>query len=118
MNDLYQTQQYWNDMKKTELKEIIRKEVREALDPEFEKAQDKLYTSVTGKTPGSQGLNKFRKDKYVVSYTFYYKDDYDYDYVENIEASSPEEAIDIVQKNRREYNIPRTAKNFKATKQK
>jgi hypothetical protein len=47
-------------MKKTELKEIIRKEVREALDPEFEKAQDKLYTSITGKEPGPQGLNKFK----------------------------------------------------------
>lgn len=32
MNDEYQTQQYWNSMKKTELKEIIRKEIKIGLE--------------------------------------------------------------------------------------
>jgi hypothetical protein len=47
-------------MKKSELKEIIRKEVREALDPEFDKAQNKLFKMATGEDPGSKRLNKPR----------------------------------------------------------
>jgi len=31
MNDEYQTQQYWNNMKKQQLKQIIREEVRKVL---------------------------------------------------------------------------------------
>jgi len=113
-------------MKKIELKEIIRKEVREALDSEFEKAQDKLYTSVTGKEPGSKGLNKFRTDssnpnkKYIVSYWYTTNNgnDVDNDYITDVIATSPEEAIEVVMNNRFEYGVPRTAKNFKATEQK
>ena len=60
MNDEYQTQHYWNSMKKSELKEIIRKEVREALNDPFNKAEDELFRMVTGKKPGSMGLNKPR----------------------------------------------------------
>jgi hypothetical protein len=57
MNDEYQTQQYWNNnMKKTELKEIIREEVRKVID-ESQEFHD--YLNRTSEKP-AQGLNKFR----------------------------------------------------------
>lgn len=62
MNDEYQTQQYWNNnMKKTELKEIIRKEVRKAID-ESQGLDDFFYEP--SETP-AQG-----KNAYVVSFPF------------------------------------------------
>jgi len=71
MNDEYQTQQYWNNnMKKTELKEIIRKEVRKAID-ESQGLNDFFYEP--SETP-AQGLNKFRAPKeqeYEVGYWEY-----------------------------------------------
>lgn len=72
MHDEYQTHQFWNNMKKSELKQLIKEEFKqitnEALDPEFEKAQDNLYQKVTGEKPGLKGLNKFRtKSEYEIN---------------------------------------------------
>ena len=69
MNDPYQTRQFF-DMKQSELKEIIRKEVRKAID-ESQGLNDFFYEP--SETP-NQGLNKFRTPKeqeYEVGYWEY-----------------------------------------------
>ena len=66
MNDEYQTQQYWNNMKHSELKNIIREEVRRAMNESekvYEDAMQNLAKMADINLSQPQGLNKPRPSK-------------------------------------------------------
>jgi len=58
MNDEYQTQHYWNNMKKSELKELIKEQIK-SLISESEGLHNFFYGDDEN-APKPQGLNKFR----------------------------------------------------------
>lgn len=126
MNDEYQTQYFWNNMKKSELKELIKEQLFKALlekdeywekdgpfsidgsfddSKHFEKAMNNL-----GKRAGvepSTGANKFRTQKYKVGYWTYDQYGGDPETIE-VEASSEEEAL-----KKAKQEAPRASSKFK-----
>jgi hypothetical protein len=125
MNDEYQTQYFWNNMKKSELKELVKEQLFKALlekdgfyndgpasidgplnDPNhFEKAMDNLGMRA-GVEP-STGANKFRAKKYKVRYWTYDQYGGDPEVIE-VEASSEEEAL-----KKAKQEAPRASSKFK-----
>jgi hypothetical protein len=76
MNDEYQTQQYWNNnMKKSELKQIIKEEIRKVLnESDYDQAMQNLAKQADINLSEPAGRNKFRAPKeqeYEVGYWEY-----------------------------------------------
>lgn len=90
-------------MKKTELKEIIRKEVRNNL-KESEELHNYFYGGSEGE-PKAKGLNKFRDKKYEIGYIF--GEDKEGDTI-IVYAPSDERALELAKS-----RTPRTSFGFK-----
>lgn len=105
MNDEYQTQHYWNTMKKSELKELIKEQIK-SLISESEGLHDFFYGDDEN-APKPQNLNKFRTKTYEVGYWTY--DEYGGDpEVIEVEASNEEEAL-----KKAKQEAPRGSSKFK-----
>jgi hypothetical protein len=93
MNDQYQTRQFF-DMKHSELKQIIKEEVKKALnESDYDQAMQNLAKKADITLHKPEGRNKFRVEKeYKVGYTWRNGEEYE-DEVVTVKANSEEEAI-------------------------
>ena len=119
MNDEYQTQYFWNNMKKSELKELVKEQLFKALlekdnysidGPLNDKDHFKNAISNLGMRAGvepSTGANQFRAKKYKVGYWTYDQYGGDPETIE-VEASSEEEAL-----KKAKQEAPRASSKFK-----
>ena len=113
MNDEYQTQYFWS-MKRSELKQIIKEEIRNILENE-DPTNVGMKKAVGFKEPTGPRKTKIvpaKEKKYEVS--FWYRHGKGGDEKDNktikVEASTEEEAI----KKAKDHGVPRTAYSFEA----